>query len=170
MPGRALGSYFRAVLVLARKGRPIFSALVRTQTDVPDFYKRYDDQIWTVHLIIPPTRLHPHPNRAQGAHGGAIAGVRPSDAPSHKTQILKALNLTGLMESMSEMTNRWFVQRVALPMAQGRSAAALDRREELPSTRDPSLRLDEMLVARWLIRFMINSTRLRLAHLNFFTS
>lgn len=36
------------------------------------------------------------------------------------------------------MTNRWFVQRVALPMAQGRSVAALDRREELPSTRDPS--------------------------------
>lgn len=42
------------------------------------------------------------------------------------------------MESTSEMTNRWFVQRVALPMAQGRSVAALDRREELPSTRDPS--------------------------------
>lgn len=42
------------------------------------------------------------------------------------------------MESTSEMTNQWFVQRVALPMAQGRSAAMLDRREELPSTRDPS--------------------------------
>jgi hypothetical protein len=42
------------------------------------------------------------------------------------------------MESTSEMTNRWFVQHVALPMAQGRSAAALDRHEELPSTRDPS--------------------------------
>jgi hypothetical protein len=30
--------------------------------------------------------------------------------------------------------------------------------------------LDEMLVARWLARFMVSSTRLGSARLNFFTS
>jgi hypothetical protein len=34
----------------------------------------------------------------------------------------------------------------------------------------PWVRLDEMLVARWLARFMISSARLGSAHLNFFTS